>query len=120
MKWYLSIPASESLTIGMFCVTEECDELAVLQEKVGGFIEAVPARVGVRRGTLIVNEEGLLKRLRTNPRASALRAMISAHPLVGDAVLAGPVKNGEFVGLSDATMQEVEDFLWRTRRCAHE
>ncbi len=56
--------------------------LATLQAAVGGYIEAV----AVPRDeslVLLVNEDSLLRKLPSNPWASA----VALHPIVGDAVL---------------------------------
>lgn len=56
--------------------------LATLQAAVGGYIEAV-AVPGDENLVLLVNEDGLLRQLPSNPWASA----VALHPIVGDAVL---------------------------------
>ena len=56
--------------------------LATLQAAVGGYIEAV-AVPGHDSLVLLVNEDGLLRKLPPNPQASA----VALHPIVGDAVL---------------------------------
>ena len=57
--------------------------LAQMQEAVGCYIELVYPATG---GILVVNEEGLLQGLRTNPAASQL----ADRRIVGHAILAQP------------------------------
>ena len=56
--------------------------LATLQAAVGGYIEAV-AVPGDESLVLLVNEDGLLRKLPPNPQASA----VALRSIVGDAVL---------------------------------
>lgn len=81
----------------------EFNALADYQAAVGGWIEAVDLPdLGV---TIYVNEEGLLRHLPLNPRASFLWWYHVAHArqkamLAGDAVLVGlPKRNGDSTDL---------------------
>ena len=94
-----------------------------LNRNVGGYIEAV--RIWSGRVTIYVNEEGLLKQLAHNPRASNLRFQgtpnrESDHPgdywkirrgseltLVGDAILVGPPDgDGNDTGITDKDIKD--------------
>lgn len=117
-KTYILIPADESVpasTLTVHARPGDCgeSELRALQEAVGGYIEVLPARVGsTLLANLVVNEEGLLRRLRPNPRASALRRHVAATPIVGDAVLVGLIdEEGEMLGLTPEKVDLVLRFL---------
>lgn len=68
-------------------------ELKTMQAAVGGYIEfvAVPrsARRSQREGALIVNEDGLLKGLPLNVKATALARQF----IVGDVIVISPEDN---------------------------
>ena len=73
--------------------TEQLEDidLASLQEAVGGYIEAIYQGAGMKTGeVMLVNEEGLLMSLPSNPTATT----IAGQYVVGNAVLLAP---GEFV-----------------------
>lgn len=83
--------------------------LEFLQAQVGGYIEQVPGVTrgfGRMRGTLWMNEEGLLKRLPLNPRASELLKNeyasrgwpLPEYPLVGPACFQFRVTEEEATG----------------------
>ena len=55
--------------------------LAQLQEIVGGYIECIPSNDG---RTVVLNEEGKLKGLSPNPKATALVSLFPGDYLVGD------------------------------------
>lgn len=57
--------------------------LETLQSAVDGYIEVVAAWKGEKRVTMIVNEEGLLRRLPLNETAS----LLARRPIVGDVVV---------------------------------
>lgn len=81
------------------CRLVPCDDgdtckLSTLQQLVGGFIEVTEssleptwAREPVECIHLIVNEEGLLRQLPDNPRATELYVCGDRSAIVGDAVL---------------------------------
>lgn len=97
-KTYLHIPVEGKPVT--FAVDGQ-NELAQLQEKVGGYIEGVDCRDGSR---LYVNEEGHLLSLPINQGASALAGSL----IVGDAVLTGGINDdtGEDRGL---TLKKLRD-----------
>lgn len=60
-------------------ITTSRPSLKEAQEAVGGFVEVLP----VQDGQLLVNEEGLILSLPSNPTASE----IAGQPIVGNALL---------------------------------
>lgn len=91
-KTYVILP-----TTGMpskLMINDGDDELKKLQDVVGGWIEMVSLPGG---NSIIVNEEGLLKRLGYNEFSST----IAGRHLVGDAVLVGPVDDEGDTGSVD-------------------
>jgi len=54
-----------------------------IQKFVGGYVEMLVIKVDGKRAQLCINEEGLLRRLPPNPRASAIAGKL----IVGNAVL---------------------------------
>lgn len=89
------IPANESLP----CEVREFDGLADYQEAVGGFIE--PVDLPRIEATLYVNEEGVIRDLPFNVRATVMRWFWmpdtpARSTTVGDAVLIGlPDEEGD-------------------------
>lgn len=84
------------------------DSLAVLQNAVGGWVQAIDLNDNL---TLWVNEEGKLDGLPHNPLAQNffdLRFGTGADIIVGNAVLTGGVdSNGDTLGLDDDTVQSL-------------
>tara|TARA_B100000214_G_C23954340_1_gene622021 strand:- start:1287 stop:1511 length:225 start_codon:yes stop_codon:yes gene_type:complete len=60
-------------------ITTRSPSLEEAQKAVGGFVEVLP----VQDGQLLVNEEGLILSLPSNPSAS----QIAGQPIVGNALL---------------------------------
>lgn len=111
-KWYMNIPGNEVKELTLFLVTDEREELSMLQERVGGYVTAIAAKCGPHRLTLIVNEEGLPRRLPPNRRATRLVARPSLGRIVGDAVLVGRLNpSGEWGGLTEEEIQSVGEKL---------
>lgn len=66
------------------------DGYEAMKEVVGGWVEGVT----LRQARMYVNEEGLLRGLPVNPRASALYLFthgIISTPIVGDVLILGPI-----------------------------
>ena len=90
-------------------------QLADQQSMVGGYIELV--RLSEQTG-LWVDEDGLMKKLRPNRRASAVRAEVmrisgshpSVPPIVGDAVLVG-LGGADFMDFPDVLISGVEEMI---------
>ena len=85
----LLIPADEDQPLEIV----DMSSLADYQKAVGGYIEAIGARPPAV--TFIVNEEGKLRGLPVNTRATALwwyldERFVNADSLRGDVILAGP------------------------------
>ena len=107
------VPADDSEALEI----RELEKLEDYQEAVDGWIEAVDVpSLGV---TIYVNEEGLLRRLPFNPRASFLwwYHVPGAHQtmLVGDVVIVGPRDDN---GDGNDVPEEVVDLLTVTREYA--
>lgn len=113
------------------CRLVPCDDgdtckLSTLQQLVGGFIEVTEssleptwAREPVECIHLIVNEEGLLRLLPDNPRATELYVCGDRSAIVGDAVLMAARGEG-LIGfpkpvcktICDEWELEMEDSTW--------
>lgn len=113
------------------CRLVPCDDgdtckLSTLQQLVGGFIEVTEssleptwAREPVECIHLIVNEEGLLRQLPDNPRATELYVCGDRSAIVGDAVLMAARGEG-LIGfpkpvcktICDEWELEMEDSTW--------
>lgn len=113
------------------CRLVPCDDgdtckLSTLQQLVGGFIEVTEssleptwAREPVECIHLIVNEEGLLRQLPDNPRATELYVCGDRSAIVGDAVLMA-ARGEDLVGfpkpvcktICDEWELEMEDSTW--------
>lgn len=88
----LLIPADDDRLIEALAIARD-DELAQIQAAVGGYVEAVFIRPGDLRCVMLMNEEGLLQRLRPNVRATRL----AQRAIVGDVLLVGvPDRDAEF------------------------
>lgn len=101
----------------------EDDELATLQEEVGGYIEEVIMPNELPNIVMIVNEDGISKKLPSNLVASTLlnfnsllgsESLHLARPIVGNAVLV-KVKGDEIVSFEeediDMTTKLLEEIL---------
>ncbi|WP_158389849.1 DUF3846 domain-containing protein [Faecalibacterium prausnitzii] len=113
------------------CRLVPCDDgdtckLSTLQQLVGGFIEVTEssleptwAREPVECIHLIVNEEGLLRQLPDNPRATELYVCGDRSAIVGDAVLMA-ARGEDLIGfpkpvcktICDEWELEMEDSTW--------
>lgn len=113
------------------CRLVPCDDgdtckLSTLQQLVGGFIEVTEsslestwAREPVECIHLIVNEEGLLRQLPDNPRATELYVCGDRSAIVGDAVLMA-ARGEDLIGfpkpvcktICDEWELEMEDGAW--------
>lgn len=113
------------------CRLVPCDDgdtckLSTLQQLVGGFIEVTEssleptwAREPVECIHLIVNEEGLLRQLPDNPRATELYVCGDRSAIVGDAVLMAD-RGEDLIGfpkpvcktICDEWELEMEDSTW--------
>lgn len=87
-------------------------------EAVGGFIEVVHPNRPQRPFTMIVNEEGLLMQLPTNPIGSVLYETDKhGSPIVGDVVILKDILTDEgpdIGGLTDAEVFEVMNLITKT------
>ena len=100
------------------CCLIQCDDecpmtLNEMQERVGGFIEVAEssleptwAREPVDCIHLIVNEEGLLRQLPDNPRATDLYAYGDRSVIVGDALLMAG-RGEDLIGFSKPVCQTI-------------
>ena len=113
------------------CRLVPCDDgdtckLSTLQQLVGGFIEVTEssleptwAREPVECIHLIANEEGLLRQLPDNPRATELYVCGDRSAIVGDAVLMA-ARGEDLIGfpkpvcktICDEWELEMEDSTW--------
>ena len=86
---------------------EGASQLAVLQDAVGGYIEAVDLADNL---TMWVNEEGKLNGLPINPMATMLweKHFGFTDVIVGDVIFTGGTgSEGETLGLSEETAEEL-------------
>jgi hypothetical protein len=97
------IPADEGQDVRI----EEVEKISLefLKDRVGGWVEAVDISLpNEPEVSMYLNEEGKLKGLPYNPRASKLAAgsIRASDYIVGTVVLCGPVdEDGEDTGLAE-------------------
>ena len=91
----------------------EIEDNSKLRELIGGWLELVRPRYLPPELLMLVDEEGLLKKLPVNKLGCVLYGLGSPSPIVGPLVIAGEgIVDGEpdIVGLTD---QQVEDLMER-------
>ena len=115
---YIKIPAH--IGVGMTLFNEEVERVYDhFQELIGGYIEQVRLGQTIHRDdvVMLVDEEGRLKSLATNSRASALYGIFKhGQPIAGDAILIGlehnPYEGDEWTSLpEDVTLETVSEWI---------
>ncbi len=90
---------------------DELEQLSFLQKTVGGYIETVPCNFS-SDGIFIVNEEGKLKGLEVNKKATSLANLFAGDCIAGTAVFA--IAAGEYIlPLNTDETKLFEDFFKR-------
>lgn len=88
-------------TISKFEIMEIKNELSVLQELVGGYIEFVGLPNGI---DLIVNDEGMINGMPYN-------CTFGTHHLFGPIIMAKSDENGELISLDEMTKDYMINFI---------
>lgn len=114
-RYMIFIPATGK------CSSIQCDDecpatLETLQELVDGPIEVTASCLGITWARelvdgidLIVNEEGLLRQLPDNPRATDLYAYGDRSTIVGDALLAAG-RGEDLIGFTKPVCKTLAEF----------
>lgn len=95
-SYYVKIEPSGAVAAGMF--GEKENTLSWLQEQVGGYIETIPVP-DFPGFEMMVNEEGKLKGLDENPKATELADCLPFDVVVGPVVVV-KTDGDEFAGLT--------------------